>query len=133
MSEYLPYENVVMRSNYQFSCGDQTNESRALFAESDFKVCPKCHSTEIIKKVHGANCRMNGDAFGTDVFICNSCNWVTSFQWDEGGDYPYYYEIIYFVYFKERWEKIQKEHREVEERIKKSREECICKEYKESS
>ena len=36
MSEYLPYENVVMRSNYQFSCGDQTNESRALFAESDF-------------------------------------------------------------------------------------------------
>ncbi len=123
MSEHLQYENVVMRSNGQFSCGDQTKECRSSFAESDFKICPKCHSTEIDTKVHGANCRMNGDAFGTDVFTCKLCNWITSFQWDEGGDYPYYYEIIYFDYYKEEWEKIQKIQREEYKQMRESREE----------
>jgi hypothetical protein len=105
----LGYENMNMLSNYQFSCGDQSKESRNTFAETDFKICPKCNSSEIELKHDIANCRMNGDAYGTDVFICKSCNWITSFYFDEGGDSPYYYEIIYFDYYKEKWAKIQEE------------------------
>ena len=107
----LGYDNIHMLSNYQFSCGDQSKESRNKFGESDFKICPKCNSSEIELKHDIANCRMNGDAYGTDVFICKSCNWITSFHWDEADDCPYYYEIIYLDYYKEKWAKIQEEER----------------------
>ncbi len=108
MSEDTPkYENMKMLSNGQFSCGDQTNESRIKFSKNDFKVCVKCDSTNIekIENIAAYRFRSNGDAYGTDVFICKSCNWSTSFQWDEGGDSSYYYEIDYYLnFYKEKEE-----------------------------
>ncbi len=102
------YENMNMYSNYQFSCGDQTREFREKLAESKFKICPKCNSNEIDKKHHIANGRMNGDCYGTDVFICKSCNYITSFEWDEGGDSSYYYETDYFKYNQKKEEESKK-------------------------
>jgi hypothetical protein len=122
-SAILGYENMSMFSNYQFSCGDQSKESRNKFGESDFKICPQCNSSEIDKKHDIAGGRMNGDCYGTDVFICKSCNWITSFQWDEGGDSPYYYEIQYLPYFEKKWEEIQEKNRKIEQSIRKNREE----------
>ncbi len=93
------YENMKMFSNGQFSCGDQTNESRIKFSNSDFKICVQCNSSNIEKIENKAGCRFSStcDAYGTDVFICKSCNWSTSFQWDEAGDGPYYYETEYYL------------------------------------
>lgn len=110
------YENMNIFSNYQFSCGDQSIEGREKFAISNFTICPKCDSTEFTKDHDIANGRMNGDCYGTDVFICKSCNWITSFQWDEAGDSEYYYEIEHFDYYEEYEKKIK-------EQIKKAREE----------
>ena len=122
-SAMLGYENMSMFSNYQFSCGDQSTESRNKFGESDFKICPKCNSSEITKKEDIAGGRMNGDNYGTDVFICKSCNWITSFQWDQGSEPPQYYEIQYLPYFEKKWEEIQEKNRKIEQSIRKNREE----------
>mmetsp|Transcript_86178 Transcript_86178/g.129163 ORF Transcript_86178/g.129163 Transcript_86178/m.129163 type:complete len:92 (+) Transcript_86178:223-498(+) len=35
--------------------------------------------------------QQNGDAYGTSRFTCNSCDYKTSFHYDEASD-PYYYE-----------------------------------------
>lgn len=43
---------------------------------------------------HVAGCRHNGDGYGTEVFTCQTCQWCTSFQYDEQGD-SYYYEMDY--------------------------------------
>ncbi len=96
-NEIPAYENIFILSNGQFKCGDQSNESRIKFFENGYRKCVKCDSDKIIKTEHKAACRWNGDAYGTDVFICNECKWITSFQWDEADDGPYYYETQYFT------------------------------------
>lgn len=78
-------------SNGQFRAGDHS-EYRKLFYMSNYKVCPKCNSKDFTEEHYVANCRWNGDGFGTDVFKCNNCKWYTSFEYDEGGDSEYYYE-----------------------------------------
>jgi hypothetical protein len=42
-----------------------------------------------------AGCRSNGDGYGTDVFTCVTCQWSTSFQYDEASD-TYYYETRFW-------------------------------------
>lgn len=74
----------------QFSAGDQ-GERKWIFAESYMKKCPACTGTSIQMDHFPEGCRMNGDAYGTDVFICTTCQWKTSFQYDDSSD-PYYYE-----------------------------------------
>jgi hypothetical protein len=91
-----PYENIFILSNGQFKCGDQSDESRIKFFKNDYKKCVKCESNNINKSEHRAGCRWSGDGYGTDVFTCNECKWITSFQWDEAGDSAYYYETEYF-------------------------------------
>ena len=77
----------------QFSAGDQTDESRKAFWKSGFKKCVKCQGTKINPRKHVEGCRMNGDAYGTYVFECEECKWLTSFQYDDSGE-PYFYETI---------------------------------------
>ncbi len=98
------YENMKTLSNGQFYCGDQSNESKSIFSQNNFKKCVKCDSNEIEKKEHIAayRFRASGDAYGTDVFICKKCNWTTSFHWDEAGECPLYYEIQYFDWYKNK-------------------------------
>ncbi len=99
MQTYKPipdYENLFVLSNGQFKCGDQTDESRIKFFINKFEKCVRCQSVNINKSEHKSGCRWNGDAYGTDVFSCNECKWITSFQWDEAGDSAYYYETEYF-------------------------------------
>lgn len=86
----------------QFSSGDQTVENRKIFYNSHFKKCPNClkknpdlDKSNIEAKKHTAGCRMNGDAYGTTVFVCLDCKWETSFQWDDSSD-DYYYEPKYW-------------------------------------
>ena len=76
----------------QFSTGDQSNDVRQNFYESQFKVCQKCKAGNIEKNTTPAGCRHNGDGYGTEVFKCLDCGWETSFMYDEGGD-SYYYEL----------------------------------------
>jgi hypothetical protein len=75
----------------------------------------------IIKKEDIAGGRMNGDDYGTDVFICKSCNWITSFQWDLGIEPPCYYEITSFPYYKKEREEIERQKHEIEKTIRKNR------------
>lgn len=75
----------------QFSSGDQGAARRA-FYDHGRSSCPQCQSTEIGLEKHVAGCRHNGDGYGTEVFTCNTCQWSTSFQYDEAGD-CYYYEM----------------------------------------
>lgn len=95
-SDIPNYPDIKMLSNKQFSCGDQLNDSRALFAQNDFKKCIKCNNNMEQKEYIAAyRFRASGDAYGTDVFTCNKCNWITSFMWDEASEI-YYYETTYF-------------------------------------
>ncbi len=75
----------------QFSTGDQAYESRIAFFHLRFKQCIKCAGLKIKEEREVDGCRMNGDAYGTDVFTCADCGWFTSFQWDDASD-TYYYE-----------------------------------------
>ena len=76
----------------QFSTGDQGSNKEA-FWRTGFKLCQQCHESGTIETNEvPAGCRMNGYAYGTTVFTCGSCGWKTSFQWDEAGEGPYYYE-----------------------------------------
>lgn len=77
--------------NEQFSCGDQSDESRLKFINGVFKKCIQC-SEIVIEERDVAGCRMNRDAYGTTVFKCNKCKWYTSFQRDDSSD-NYYYEV----------------------------------------
>ena len=74
----------------QFSAGDQ-GENKWTFRLSNMKVCPLCASKKIEDERFPEGCRMNGDAYGTTVFMCADCKWKTSFQWDDSSE-PYYYE-----------------------------------------
>ncbi len=74
----------------QFKKGDQDKSTRCTFWISHFKQCPKCLKSEIEEERVPAGCRMNGDAYGTTVFTCKGCQWVTSFQWDDSSDCFYY-------------------------------------------
>lgn len=75
----------------QFSCGDQGSD-REKFYENGRRECPRCGGQDITMECHVAGCRHNGDGYGTEVFTCKSCQWSTSFQYDEAGD-TYYYEF----------------------------------------
>mmetsp|Transcript_20463 Transcript_20463/g.51869 ORF Transcript_20463/g.51869 Transcript_20463/m.51869 type:complete len:285 (-) Transcript_20463:516-1370(-) len=77
----------------QFSSGDQSSDARKAFWANGFKTCVVCGST-VTETKEVAGCRHNGDGYGTDVFTCTNpkCSWSTSFQYDEAGDGPYYYE-----------------------------------------
>jgi predicted RNA-binding Zn-ribbon protein involved in translation (DUF1610 family) len=79
----------------QFSCGDQSEDSRASLWRSGFSECPRCHAKKIQTRSECAGCRHNGDVYGTDVFTCGECGWCTSFQYDDAS-VPYYYETQYF-------------------------------------
>jgi hypothetical protein len=75
----------------QYETGDRDKEVRQKFKDSSFSKCPKCDSTKPFdRKRDVAACRMNGDAYGTDVFTCTSCGWFTSYQWDDASDNYYY-------------------------------------------
>jgi hypothetical protein len=74
----------------QFSAGDQ-GPKKWIFAASNMKCCPECNGQQITSEKIPEGCRMNGDAYGTTVFICDSCKWKTSFLWDESSS-DYYYE-----------------------------------------
>ncbi|RYH13015.1 hypothetical protein EON65_36690 [archaeon] len=76
----------------QFSTGDQ-GDDRIMFFKSGRNTCPRCKVRSITMENHCAGCRHDGNAYGTEVFTCTKCNWATSFQYDEGGDGPYYYEM----------------------------------------
>jgi uncharacterized protein with PIN domain len=77
----------------QYSIGDQTVETRQKFMRSHFKVCPICSSQNITLLKHDvAAVRMNGDAYGTDVYSCQKCKWLTSYEWDDSSEH-YYYEL----------------------------------------
>ncbi|CAJ1965705.1 unnamed protein product [Cylindrotheca closterium] len=94
----------------QFSTGDQSPSARETFWASGFRKCPnqcsnnsdgrsskpgeRANST-IASEDHVAGCRLNGDAYGTTVFRCSSCNWQTSFQYDEASE-TYYYETKFW-------------------------------------
>ena len=80
----------------QFSSGDQ-GLSREDFWRSGFKVCQSCGKRDIKCETHPAGCRMNGDAYGTEVFTCRECGWNTSFQYDDASDDCYYYETRYWT------------------------------------
>ena len=82
----------------QFSTGDQGDE-RVTFFKNNRSTCPVCQGKDIKLDSHVAGCRHNGDGYGTEVFTCQSCQWTTSFQYDEQGD-SYYYEMDY-LYRKE--------------------------------
>ena len=84
----------------QFSCGDQSKDSRYRFWNEGFQICPVCKSKNIRKTSEVAGVRHNGDAYGTDVFVCSDCKWMTSFQYDDASE-TYYYET---VEFRRRWE-----------------------------
>jgi RNase P subunit RPR2 len=77
----------------QFKVGDQNEEIRRAFWGTLCKKCPKCEKMNVKEEKHTAGCRMNGDAYGTNVFTCQDCNWQTSFQWDEQSD-NYWYETL---------------------------------------
>jgi hypothetical protein len=99
MSEPKKFDYQVFHyNNKQFSTGDQSNESRIKFYNNDCEKCIHCDSKEIDKEHVIANCRMNGDAYGTDVFSCTKCGWYTSFHWDDASEYDYY-EVYEFCYF----------------------------------
>ena len=76
----------------QYAIGDQ-GENRKIFDKSYFKICPivTCKGNKISVFKDACGCRMNGDAYGTDVFTCNTCGWKTSFFWDDSSE-VYYYE-----------------------------------------
>lgn len=78
----------------QFSSGDQSAMKKELW-ELGFQTCPACKEKKIKGVTHGAGCRMNGDAYGTEVFTCTNCAWSTSFQWDEASE-TYYYETQFW-------------------------------------
>lgn len=79
----------------QFAIGDQS-DNRKEFWRNGFRVCPKCKKSNIKEDVDCAGCRHNGDGYGTTVFTCSDCNWVSSFQYDEASS-PYYYETRFWV------------------------------------
>jgi hypothetical protein len=80
----------------QFSAGDQFG-GKEEFWRSGFRVCPKCKSKEIKNEVHCAGCRHNGDGYGTEVYKCQSCDWTTSFQYDEAGECFLFYVFYMFA------------------------------------
>lgn len=77
----------------QFSTGDQGSKEE--FYITGMCICQRCMKKDIKKDVQPAGCRMNGDAYGTEVFTCNSCGWTTSFQYDDASN-PYYYEAKFY-------------------------------------
>ena len=81
----------------QFSTGDQ-GDGKYQFWLGGFRKCPKCGNDEkgnIKSTNHSAGCRMNGDAYGTEVYECLHCKWQTSFQYDEASD-SYFYETKFW-------------------------------------
>lgn len=72
-----------MNVGCQFSSGDQ-GPNRMTFAASSYRVCPQCKGKDIKNDKHCAGGRRNGDAYGTEVFTCQTCQWETSFMYDEG-------------------------------------------------
>lgn len=79
----------------QFSSGDQGG-SKETFWRNGLQKCPSCGGTEIKMDQRPAGCRMNGDAYGTEVFTCRSCAWSTSFQYDDASEDCYYYETRFW-------------------------------------
>jgi hypothetical protein len=77
----------------QVKVGDQTDEGRRAFWATLCKKCPKCGGENITEEKQIVACRINGDAYGTNVFTCGGCAWQTSFEWDEHGD-NYWYETV---------------------------------------
>eukprot|EP00307_Rebecca_sp_RCC1486_P014511 CAMPEP_0119418506 /NCGR_PEP_ID=MMETSP1335-20130426/18409_1 /TAXON_ID=259385 /ORGANISM="Chrysoculter rhomboideus, Strain RCC1486" /LENGTH=136 /DNA_ID=CAMNT_0007443757 /DNA_START=21 /DNA_END=431 /DNA_ORIENTATION=+ len=65
--------------------GDQSESARKALWRSGFKTCPKCSEQRISRKEIGAGCRQNGDGYGTEVFTCGACGFVTSFYYDEAS------------------------------------------------
>lgn len=78
----------------QFSEGDH-GWNRTLFWDSSYSVCPACKGTDLSHVDYTAGCRHNGDGYGTTVYTCKGCGWVTSFHYDESSS-PYYYETRTF-------------------------------------
>jgi hypothetical protein len=68
----------------QYSIGNQ-GEQKKEFWKGGFSKCPVCKGSDISKESSCAGCRHNGDGYGTEEFKCNTCNWLTSFQYDESG------------------------------------------------
>lgn len=81
----------------QFTTGDQTSGNRETFWKNNYNKCPSCNKSNIKEDKEVAGCRHNGDGYGTCVFTCQDCNWVTSFQYDEADNgSPYFYETRYW-------------------------------------
>jgi hypothetical protein len=64
---------------------------RLKFFRSSYQICPSCDGKDLKSVDNCEGCRHNGDGYGTTVYTCNSCNWSTSFLYDE-YDAPYHYE-----------------------------------------
>ncbi len=92
-----PYENLIIFDNHQFYCGDRNKKSFIQLSKNYFKKCVQCNSDiNCIKYIAAYRLSSDGDAYGTDVFICKSCNWITSLLWDEASS-SYYFELDYFT------------------------------------
>jgi len=76
----------------QYSMGEQGDLRNKFYFEGR-DACPKC-GAKCTEKHVVCGCRMNGDGYGVDEYHCPKCDFKTSFQYDEAGDY-YYYEMQY--------------------------------------
>lgn len=83
VTTYFEVPLIKMNVGCQFSSGDQ-GPNRQIFAASSYRVCPQCKGKDIKNDKHCAGGRRNGDAYGTEVFTCQTCQWETSFMYDEG-------------------------------------------------
>lgn len=81
--------------------GDQSESVKQALWRSGFKTCPKCSAQKISSEDIVAGCRMNGDGYGSTVFRCKACSFVTSFYYDEAAE-TYYYETA-------RWSRTPKQ------------------------
>ena len=88
------YISNMFINEEQFEPGDQ-GPLKKVFFKSSFQACPQCLEKQIEKKNHTQGCRMNGDGYGSTLFICVSCQWRTSFLYDDASD-VYYYETQYW-------------------------------------
>jgi hypothetical protein len=51
-----------------------------------WSACPRCHSGDnanVLQKRLSAGCRWNGDAYGSNLFMCSACGFTDYCSWDE--------------------------------------------------
>ncbi|CAF3335288.1 unnamed protein product [Rotaria sp. Silwood1] len=78
-------------SKEQYSVDEQGFEKH-VFRALGMETCPRSEAKSIENILDCCGVRHHGDAYSVSIFTCKTCDFKTSFQYNEAAD-RYYYEI----------------------------------------